>query len=69
MLSLTKTMTAADQAAATFERIVHLQDENAAMADLIGKLLDENAVLKRVLAERHLDNQAIQSHCDGTGAL
>jgi regulator of replication initiation timing len=68
-------MNVTDQAAATFARIVKLQDENAAMADLIGKLLDEegrlrqeNAALKRILAACHLDKTQVQSHCDGTGA-
>ena len=49
-------MSATDQAAATFARIVQLQDDNerlkhevAATADVLGRVLDENIILKSKL--------------------
>ena len=49
-------MSDTEQAHATFERIVQLQDENEllrvqrnTLSDLIGQLLDENAQLKNAL--------------------
>jgi hypothetical protein len=61
-------MTATEQAAATFARIVQLQDERDCLADALGHVLDENAALKRILAACHLDKDANQSHLDATGA-
>lgn len=42
-------MTATDIAAATFARIVALQDQVEALADELGKALDENRKLKLLL--------------------
>jgi hypothetical protein len=42
-------MTATDQAAATFARIVQLQDERDRLADELGKALDEIGRLRQAL--------------------